>query len=241
MKIKTLTLLTATALLVGAVAVSAQPGQASDRASDRPGPGAGFAKACEEGRIDSDRCERAREIGDKANQARRAAHHAHQAADAIQEAVFRLELKEYRARAALDDPEITEEQAANLTAKIDRIQAAQDKLLERAHDLRERVDDLKERWSEVKDHIESREKVEWCHVPPGDPENATTLMLPPAAAHAHARAHEDDHRGACDDGTETETGTQTETETETETETQTETETSTASETQTSTETQSPE
>jgi hypothetical protein len=183
---KTLIMMTAGVFLVGAAMVAAQP---PEHAGDA------FRRACENGRIDSDRCDAASETDRPAAQARRAAHHAHAAWEGIQNAVFRLELVEFRARAALDDDNLTPEQEANLTARIERIQNAQDTLIERALALRERVEGLKERWSEVREDMDGREPVLICHV--GEGGEATTLRLPLPAAHAHIREHADDHRGAC--------------------------------------------
>lgn len=215
-RIFALTLVATLAFAAAVVPVQAQPDHAQDRRpDDRPGPHdddaedranrsahpdrngthpPGIDRACDN--LNETQCERLRNATAHVA-ARRAAHHAHEAAEAVKDRVFRLEVMEFRARQALDQGNLSANETAELEAKIDRIQAAQDKLLERAAHLHDRVTDLRERYDAVRDHIDDRERVLICHA--GEDGNKT-LRLPMAAARAHLERH-DDHRGACDDET----------------------------------------
>ncbi|MBI9041242.1 hypothetical protein [Lutibacter sp.] len=43
----------------------------------------------------------------------------------------------------------------------------------------------------------SADKVDVCHVPPGNPENAHTINIARVAAYVHIALHEGDTMGAC--------------------------------------------
>lgn len=132
-------------------------------------------------RPDKDRPDKDRPDKDRPDTDERRAHdHARKAWEAMQDRIFRLEVMEFRAHKALADNGTNETHAAELEAKIARIQAAQNHLIERALNWR---DDIADRFVVI------------CHA--GD-DGEQTLRLPVEAAKRHIANH-DDHRGACED------------------------------------------
>lgn len=87
------------------------------------------------------------------------AHKAHRAfmayqrqARALEHRITLLEVKEYRVEAALDDPDLGDEEKAELVAKLERIESVQLKLVEKYADLHDAMQGLRERFHDAWKH-----------------------------------------------------------------------------------------
>ncbi len=109
-------------------------------------------------------CDRLLEVHDGEHKARRAAHAIIKAIDALEHRVARLEMKEMKIQEQLDEGNLTVENATKAQDRIDRIQEAQDKALERIEHLEARLEAIKERWDGAREHADAqKEKREKAH------------------------------------------------------------------------------
>lgn len=138
------------------------------------------------------KCEVAAHVAKPCVKDRRAAHAGLKAIDALEHRIVKLERFELRAMKALEDGNLTENQTAKLEAKMERIQAAQNKSIEKIDKIEERMERMKDRCDKVKDHIRDHAKVTVCHV--GEDGNET-LRISASALRAHM-AH-NDTKGPC--------------------------------------------
>lgn len=91
---------------------------------------------------------------DDASKARRAAHHIHKQIDAVEHRIAKLEMMEYRIEHALEG-NVTQNETAELEQKLERIEAAQGKLVQELRELYQKQEALKERWQAHKQGDES--------------------------------------------------------------------------------------
>ncbi len=139
-------------------------------------------------------CDRLKEVHDEPKQARRAAHALIKAIDALEHRVVTLEKLEIKFMEKLEGDNLTDNQTAAYEAKLVRIQAAQNKTIEKIEKMEERLEKLKAKWSAVRDHAEGQAKVLVCHE--GDDGNHTLRISRNAAA---AHVGHGDSLGACPD------------------------------------------
>lgn len=152
-----MTLLTVGLLVVGAVAMPAmaQPDHQSDKRADamekRDARMAAIHDRCMEKHNSSDRCDKVRDAAEPHKQARREAHALQHAIDALYKRVGKLEMKEYQIEQRMEN--LTENETAKAESMLERIDAAQEKALERIMHLEAKLEALKEKWAEVRDHV----------------------------------------------------------------------------------------
>ncbi len=139
-------------------------------------------------------CDRLSEIHEHGKQARRAAHALIKAIDALEHRVVTLEKLEVKFMEKLEGENLTANQTAAYEAKIVRIQAAQNKTLDKIEKMEERLDKLSAKWDKVRDHVDDKAKVVVCHQ--GEDGNKTIVVGRSAWA-AHERHN--DTRGPCAD------------------------------------------
>lgn len=165
----------------------------SDEARDR------FKERCEAYQNETGeqhrKCVVAAHVRDPCMKARRAAHAGLHAVGALEHRVVKLERFELRVLSALEDGNLTANETAEYEAKLDRIQAAQNKTIEKIDKVLERIEGLKDKCQSVRDHVSDRAKLAICHV--DEDGNMTSLRIARQAWPAH-EAH-NDTLGACPD------------------------------------------
>ncbi len=139
-------------------------------------------------------CDRLDDIYEHGKQARRAAHALIKAIDALEHRIVTLEKLEVKFMEKLEGDNLTANQTAAYEAKIVRIQAAQNKTLDKIEKMEERLDRLSAKWDKVRDHVDDKAKVVVCHQ--GEDGNKTIVVGRSAWA-AHERHN--DTRGPCAD------------------------------------------
>ncbi|MGB1698125.1 MAG: hypothetical protein ACPHK8_06970, partial [Thermoplasmatota archaeon] len=138
------------------VPAMAQPDHASDRRDAAREKADAFRDHCKAPENDSveERCQKARDKAKPEHQARREAHHLHHAIDALYKRVGKLEMMEYRIQEALDGGNLTDNETAEMEAKLDRIEMAQEKAILKIREMQAKMDTLKERHDKVRDHVD---------------------------------------------------------------------------------------
>ncbi len=139
-------------------------------------------------------CDRLEEVHDEPKSARRAAHALMKAIDALEHRIVTLEKLEVKFMEKLEGDNLTANQTAAYEAKIVRIQAAQNKTLDKIEKMEDRLEGLKAKWDKIRDHVDDHKKVLVCHQ--GDDGNKT-LRISKSAAAAHQRHN--DTLGPCPD------------------------------------------
>lgn len=88
---------------------------------------------------------------DPASKARRAYHHITKQIDAAEHRIAKLEMKEYRVEAALEQGNLSANETAELEQKLERIESVQGDLVEKLANLYEKLQQLKDRWANHQD------------------------------------------------------------------------------------------
>jgi chromosome segregation ATPase len=103
------------------------------------------------------RCMAVKEFFQGAHEARREGRALYGAIDAMERRIGRLEVREEALEQKLASGNFTgNETAASIQEKIDKIEAHQERMMERLEHLRERLEALHEKWQSVRDHVAER-------------------------------------------------------------------------------------
>lgn len=152
---KTATYLTLGLFVLAAVAMPAmaQPDHAQDRreaAKDR-------IAHCQEtdNATHQERCKAAKDKAKDFQKDRRAAHHLQHAIDALYKRIGKLEMHEYRIESALESGNHSANETAELEAKLERIEGAQEKAILKVRELQAKMGELRDRHEAVRDHVDA--------------------------------------------------------------------------------------